>query len=80
MTLRIRVKNAETGVHVDMDVEPENAASDIIESAATFWDKEAGAYVLRKGKSILRGAETLAQAGVVDQDVLELIPDPEGGF
>ena len=80
MTLRIRVKNAETGATVDMDVEAENTANEIIESSAGYWDKEAGAYVLRRGKAILRGSETLAQAGVVDQDVLELIPDPEGGF
>ncbi|HEQ79274.1 MAG TPA: hypothetical protein ENN76_03300 [Euryarchaeota archaeon] len=80
MTLRIRVKNAETGATVDMDVEPENSVSEVIESSAAFWDKEAGAYVLRRGKTILRGSETLAQSGVVDQDILELIPDPEGGF
>ncbi len=79
MTMRVRVKNAETGASVDMDVEEDNSVGEVIESSANYWDKEAGAYVLRKGKTILRGTQTLSQAGVVDDDVLELIPDPEGG-
>jgi hypothetical protein len=77
--MRIKVKNAETGATVEMELEPENTIDEIIESAATFWNKDMGAYVLRKGKKVLRGGNTISEAGLRADDVIELIPDPEGG-
>ena len=62
-----------------MELEPDNSVDEIIESAATFWGKDMGAYVLRRGKKVLRGGAELRSAGVLADDVLELIPDPEGG-
>lgn len=79
MAIRIKVKNAETGATVEMELESENTVDEVIESAATFWNKDIGAYVLRKGKKVLRGGNTLVDAGIREEDVLELIPDPEGG-
>lgn len=79
MVVRIKVKNAETGATVEMELEQENTVDEVIESAATFWSKDMGAYVLRKGKKVLRGGASLNDAGVRAEDVLELIPDPEGG-
>jgi hypothetical protein len=52
---------------------------EIIEGAAGYWEKDAGAYVLRKGKKLLRGPQTVLVAGIANSDDLELIPDPEGG-
>jgi hypothetical protein len=52
---------------------------EVIESAATFWRKDMGAYVVRKGKKVLRGSTSLMDAGIREDDVLELVPDPEGG-
>ncbi|OGS42466.1 MAG: hypothetical protein A3K67_04225 [Euryarchaeota archaeon RBG_16_62_10] len=77
--MRIRVKNAETGATVEMELEPENTIDEVIESSANFWSKDMGAYVLRKGKKVLRGGNSLKEAAVREEDVLELIPDPEGG-
>ncbi len=79
ISVRIKVKNAETGSIVDMDLEGDNSVNEIIESSAGYWGMDAGAYVLRKGKSLLRGSATIAELGIVDDDVVELIPDPEGG-
>jgi len=79
LAVRIKVKNAETGATVEMELEQENTVDEVIESAATFWSKDMGAYVLRKGKKVLRGGTSLKDAGVMPEDVLELIPDPEGG-
>ena len=79
MPVRIKVKNAETGASVEMELEPENTIDEVIESAATFWSKDMGAYVLRKGKKVLRGGSSLKDGGIRADDVLELIPDPEGG-
>jgi hypothetical protein len=45
----------------------------------SYWEKPAGAYVIRKGKQVLRGQATIMDAGILSEDVLELIPDPEGG-
>jgi hypothetical protein len=79
VTTRIKVKNAETGASVDMDLEGDNSMEEVIESAASYWEKPPGAYVLRKGKQLLRGQATVMDSGIRDGDVLELIPDPEGG-
>lgn len=79
LAVRIKVKNAETGATVEMELEHENTVDEVIESAATFWSKDMGAYVLRKGKKVLRGGTSLKDAGIRAEDVLELIPDPEGG-
>ncbi len=79
MTIRIKVKNAETGATVDMDLESDNTVEEIIESAASYWEKPPGAYVLRRGKALLRGQSTIAEIGLIQEDVLELIPDPQGG-
>jgi len=79
LPVRIKVKNAETGASVEMELEPENTIDEVIESAATFWSKDMGAYVLRKGKKVLRGGSSLKDGGIRADDVLELIPDPEGG-
>ena len=46
MTFRLKVKNAETGATVEMELDSENTVDEIIESAATFWNKDMGAYVL----------------------------------
>jgi hypothetical protein len=79
MGLRVKVRNAETGATVDMELEGENTIEEIIEGAAGYWEKDAGAYVLRRGKSLLRGQQTVVEASVMNNDELELIPDPEGG-
>jgi len=79
MSLKVRVRNAETGATVDMELEGDNTVDEIIEGAAGYWEKDAGAYVLRRGKRLLRGQQTVVEAAVLDNDELELIPDPEGG-
>jgi hypothetical protein len=79
MTVKIKVKSAESGSVVDMELEGENTINEIIDSAAGYWGMSAGAYVLRRGKSLLRGTATIASIGMVNGDVVELIPDPEGG-
>ncbi|MDH4123214.1 MAG: hypothetical protein OEV21_03920 [Thermoplasmata archaeon] len=75
----LKIKNAETGSTVDMELEPDNTINEIIESAASFWHKDPGAYVLRKGKKVLSASITVKESNLISGDVLELIPDPEGG-
>jgi len=78
--MRISVKDAETGSKITMDVEMDNTIEEILESAADHWNKTPGAYVVRFGKKVLGGELTVEESNLTDGDVLELIPDPEGGF
>ncbi len=79
MTVRITVKDADTGHAIAMDVEEGTLMEEIIESAAAFWEKDPGAYVMKRGDAILRGATTFGESLVAAGEELELIPDPEGG-
>ncbi len=79
MPIKITVRNVSNGATIRMEVEPTDKVCDIIDSAADFWSKDAGAYVLKKGKKLLRGSDTVAEINLVTDDVLEMIPDPEGG-
>ena len=79
MTIKITVKNLTNGSTIRVEVEASDTISEIIESAAEFWKLKEGAYVLKKGKKLLRGSEVVNDIGLMNEDVLELIPDPEGG-
>jgi len=80
MTVKIKVKSSESGSSVDMELEGDNTVNEIIDSAAGYWGMNAGAYVLRRGKTLLRGSASVADIGMVSGDTVELIPDPEGGL
>lgn len=79
MTLVITVKNVANGATVRMETEPNERIGEIIESAAEYWKKDPGAYVLKKGKALLSANATVDESGIISNDILELIPDPEGG-
>jgi hypothetical protein len=79
VTNRINLKDADSGSVIAIDVEDDTLMEEIIESAATFWEKDPGAYVVRVGDHILRGSTTFSEALIAPGDELELIPDPEGG-
>jgi hypothetical protein len=79
MSIRAKIRDPDTGNSVDMDLESDNTIEDIIESAASFWTKEEGAYVLKWGKKLLRGDLLISEAGIQDGDTIELISDPQGG-
>ena len=79
MTNRITLADADTGSKIAIDVEDDTLMEEIIESAAAFWEKDPGAYVVRSGDRILRGSTTFGESLIAPGDELELIPDPEGG-
>lgn len=79
MTIEVTIKSAEHSSNLNMELEPHTTIEDVIEAAAEFWHKDAGAYVMRRGKKLLKGQSTVIDAGLKNEDVLELIPDPEGG-
>jgi hypothetical protein len=79
MGIHVSIKNATLGATLKMDIAPNETVYDIIESAAEFWKKDPKAYVLRKGKVLLTATDTMMEANIMGGDVLELLPDPEGG-
>jgi len=79
MALRVTVTDTSTGYSVDLDVEPWNTIDEIIESVATFWDKDLGAYVLRINNYVLRGETPISSLQITEGAIFELIQDPEGG-
>ena len=79
MAMRITITDTSTGFSVDVDVEPYNTIDELLESVASFWDKDLGAYVLRWQTYILRGETPVSTLGLTEGTVLEFIQDPEGG-
>lgn len=79
MSLKLYIRDAETGNRIEVEATPTNSVEDLIHSAASYWKKDPGAYVLRQGKRILQAEAKVKDLGLISEDVLELMPDPEGG-
>ena len=77
--IRIKLRDSETGAVLEMELDIDNTIDELIESAGAYWEKATGVYVIRKGNKILRGNMRIGDADVRDGDIIELIPDPEGG-
>ncbi len=79
MAVRLTVRDSDSGNEVMVDVEDETVVEEVVESVAKYWDKPTGAYVVRRGKEILTGSALFKDLNPTKEDLLELIPDPEGG-
>ncbi|MDR3206332.1 MAG: hypothetical protein LBT41_04480 [Candidatus Methanoplasma sp.] len=79
MTVRVTVVNTLNNSSIRMELEPNESVEDIVDTAAEYWGKDAGAYVLRKGSKLLNGSQRIEEINLYDDDVIEMIPDPEGG-
>ncbi|MCL2032439.1 MAG: hypothetical protein FWG96_04125 [Methanomassiliicoccaceae archaeon] len=79
MTVRITVVNTLNSSSIRMELESYESVEDIIDTAAEYWGKDAGAYVLRKGSKLLNKSQSIDEINLRDDDVIEMIPDPEGG-
>ncbi|MCL2318150.1 MAG: ubiquitin family protein [Methanomassiliicoccaceae archaeon] len=79
MTVRVTVVNTMNNSSIRMELESYESVADIIETAAEYWGKGAGAYVLRKGSKLLNKNQSIDEINLKEDDVIEMIPDPEGG-
>ena len=79
MTIRLTIKNLANGTTLRMEAEPDETINDIIGSAGEYWNLDAGAYVLKKGKKLLSGRTRVSDSGLLNDDILEMIPDPDVG-
>lgn len=64
---------------IRMELESYESVEDIVDTAAEYWGKDAGAYVLRKGSKLLNKRQSIDEINLRDDDIIEMIPDPEGG-
>lgn len=80
MTVRVTVVNTLNSSTIRMELESYETVEDIVDTAAEFWGKDAGAYVLRKGSRLLNRRQSVEEINLADDDVIEMIPDPEGGI
>jgi hypothetical protein len=79
MAVRITVTDPAKGMSVDVDIEPWNTVDELIESVASYWEKELAAYVLKLNAYVLRGETPLGNIQIQEGDIFELVHDPEGG-
>ncbi len=79
MTIKITVVNAVEGSSIRMELDSYEKMTDIIDTAINYWGGSSDAFVLRKGTKLLIGSRTVDEMNLRDGDVIELIPDPEGG-
>jgi len=79
MTVRVTVVNTLNNSSIRMELESYESVEDIIDTAAEYWGKDAGAYVLRKGSKLLNKRQSIDEINLRDDDIIEMIPDPEGG-
>ena len=79
MTVRITVVNTLNSSSIRMELESYESVEDIIDTAAEYWGKDAGAYVLRKGSMLLSKKQSIDEINLREDDIIEMIPDPEGG-
>lgn len=79
MTVRVTIVNTVNSSTIRMELESYESVDDIIDTAAEYWGKDAGAYVLRKGTRLLSKGQTIEELNLFEDDVIEMIPDPEGG-
>ena len=79
MTVRVTVVNTLNSSSIRMELEPYESVEDIIDTAAEYWGKDAGAYVLRKGSKLLNKKQSIEEINLREDDIIEMIPDPEGG-
>jgi len=79
MTVKITIVNMLNNSSIRMELEPYETVEEMVETAAEFWGKESGAYVLRKGSKLLNKGQTIEEINLRDDDIVEMIPDPEGG-
>ena len=63
-----------SGAHVEIETEPESTVREVLKNAASYWGKKPDDLVLRKGGVVLRGPETIIEAGIEEGDIVELIP------
>jgi hypothetical protein len=79
MAVQVRIKDIESGNTIEMSFEPDKTIEDLIISAADYWNKRSGAYILKYRKKVLAGKLVLSELKLGTRSVLELLPDPEGG-
>lgn len=79
MAVNVILRDIAAGKEVKMALNADDTVDEIIESVATYWQKQHGAYVLKFNSNLLNGRTTVKEAGISSKAVLEFMLDPQGG-
>ncbi len=77
--MKLEVKNAQNGNSTLVEVEGSTKLQELLDSAVEFWAMTNDAYLLKAGRRLLAASKTVEESGLSDGDIIELLPDPEGG-
>jgi hypothetical protein len=78
-TMKLNVRNTQTGNSVLMEVDNSTKLQEVLDSAVEFWALPEEPYLIKAGKKLLSASKTVSEAGINDGDMIDLLPDPEGG-
>lgn len=78
-TMKLEVRNAQNGNSTLMEVDRQTKMQEILDSSVEFWSMANDAYLLKSGRRLLAATKTVEECGLSDGDIIELLPDPEGG-
>jgi hypothetical protein len=77
MVMKIKIVDRDTCEKMEMSVNPEISIEEIVISAADYWNKKPGVYLLKHNDRILMGEMTISSAGLGSNAILELSPDSD---
>lgn len=78
-TIKIEVRNTQTGNSALMEVDSKTRMQEILDSAVEFWSLSQEAYLMKCGKRLLSASKTVSDYGLTEGETIDLLPDPEGG-
>ena len=78
-TIKIEVRNTQTGNSALMEVDSKTRMQEIMDSAVEFWSLSQEAYLMKCGKRLLSTSKTVSDYGLTEGETIDLLPDPEGG-
>ncbi|MBX8635958.1 MAG: hypothetical protein KIS30_03445 [Thermoplasmata archaeon] len=77
--MKLGVRHSQTGNSALMEVDLKTRLQELLDSAIEFWSLPSEAYLIKSGKRLLSASKTVAECGLNDGDIIDLLPDPEGG-
>jgi uncharacterized ubiquitin-like protein YukD len=78
-TFKLEVRYTQTGNSALMEVDTKTRLQEVLDSAVELWSLPQEAYLMKCGKRLLSSSKTVADYGLTDGDIIDLLPDPEGG-
>lgn len=76
---KLEVRNAQNGSSTLIEVDESTRLQEVLDSAVEFWSLSNDAYLLKSGRRLLSASKTVGESNLSSGDVIDILPDPEGG-